>query len=61
MVEFDDVAFNIAEFISVLLVLEFGADKFIDNTAIITTRLSVSPTLIALLTSGAEWEENSSW
>lgn len=57
MAEFDNIAFNIAAFISGLFVLEFGADKFIDNTATVAARLDVSPTLIALLTSGAEWEE----
>ncbi|KAF7863799.1 hypothetical protein EAF04_006764 [Stromatinia cepivora] len=57
MAEFDHIAFNIAVFISGLFVLEFGADKFIDNTAKVAARLNVSPTLIALLTSGAEWEE----
>ncbi|ESZ96966.1 transporter smf2 [Sclerotinia borealis F-4128] len=57
MAEFDIIAFNIAAFISGLFVLEFGADKFIDNTAKLAARLNVSPTLIALLTSGAEWEE----
>ncbi|KAF5871941.1 putative ca2+ na+ antiporter protein [Botrytis fragariae] len=53
MVELNDIAFIIAVFISGLFVLEFGADKFIDNTAIIAARLNVSPTLIALLTSVA--------
>ncbi|CAD6442066.1 4c669d70-86fb-4cb2-89c6-5f3e9e394d3c [Sclerotinia trifoliorum] len=57
MVQFDDIAFNIAAFISGLFVLEFGADKFIDNAAKVAARLNISPTLIALLTSGAEWEE----
>ncbi|KAI9648099.1 hypothetical protein NHQ30_002728 [Ciborinia camelliae] len=57
MLDFDNIAFNIAAFISGLFVLEFGADKFIDNTAKLATRLDVSPTLIALLTAGAEWEE----
>lgn len=40
-----------------LFLLEFGADRFIDHTAIVATRLGVSQTLIALLTAGAEWEE----
>ncbi|KAJ8066187.1 hypothetical protein OCU04_005273 [Sclerotinia nivalis] len=57
MAQFDDIAFNIAAFISGLFVLECGADKFIHNTAKVAARLNVSPTLIALLTSGAEWEE----
>ncbi|PQE20341.1 Sodium calcium exchanger membrane region protein [Rutstroemia sp. NJR-2017a BBW] len=53
----DNVLFNIAAFISGLYVLEAGADVFIDNTAELAARLNVSPTFIALLTSGAEWEE----
>lgn len=57
MAQLNDIAFNIAAFISGLFVLEFGADKFVDNTARVANRLNVSPTLIALLTSGAEWEE----
>ncbi|PQE23031.1 sodium calcium transporter protein [Rutstroemia sp. NJR-2017a WRK4] len=55
----DNVLFNIAAFISGLYVLEAGADVFIDNTAKLAARLDVSPTFIALLTSGAEWEESS--
>jgi Ca2+/Na+ antiporter len=57
MVDYDNVFFNIAAFIGGLFVLEFGADKFIDNTAKVAARLRISPVLIALLTSGAEWEE----
>ncbi|KAM3086060.1 hypothetical protein ACMFMG_000196 [Clarireedia jacksonii] len=53
----DNILFNIAAFISGLYVLEAGADVFIDNTAKVAARLNVSPTFIALLTSGAEWEE----
>jgi hypothetical protein len=57
MVDYDNIFFNIAAFIGGLFVLEFGADKFIDNTAKVAARLRISPTLIALLTAGAEWEE----
>ncbi|THV44971.1 hypothetical protein BGAL_0549g00040 [Botrytis galanthina] len=57
MTALDDIAFNIAAFISSLFVLEFGADKFIDDTAIMAARLNVSPALITLLASDAEWEE----
>jgi Ca2+/Na+ antiporter len=57
MVDYDNVFFNIAAFIAGLFVLEFGADKFIDHTAKIAARLRIPPTLIALLTAGAEWEE----
>ena len=57
MVDSDTIAFNIAAFLSGLFVLEFGADKFIDHTAKVANRLNIPPTLIALLTAGAEWEE----
>lgn len=57
----DNVLFNIAAFISGLYVLEAGADVIIDNTAELAARLNVSPTFIALLTSGAEWEEVSGY
>ncbi|KFY41244.1 hypothetical protein V494_03117 [Pseudogymnoascus sp. VKM F-4513 (FW-928)] len=53
----DSVCFNASAFIAGLFLLEFGADRFIDHTAIVATRLGVSQTLIALLTAGAEWEE----
>ncbi|KAI9768676.1 MAG: hypothetical protein M1839_003984 [Geoglossum umbratile] len=55
--DWDSVCFNAAAFIAGLFLLEFGADRFIDNTATVARRLRVSPTLIALLTAGAEWEE----
>jgi Ca2+/Na+ antiporter len=57
MVDLDNVFFNISAFVAGLFVLEFGADKFIDHTAKVASRLRVPPTLIALLTAGAEWEE----
>ncbi|GAB1313101.1 hypothetical protein MFIFM68171_03311 [Madurella fahalii] len=53
----DILVFNIASFIAGLFLLEYGADKFVDHTAIVAKRLNVSPTLIGLLTCGAEWEE----
>lgn len=53
----DVIAFNVAAFICALFVLEFGADKFIDHTAIVASRTGVSQALIGLLTAGAEWEE----
>lgn len=53
----DSICFNASAFIAGLFLLEFGADRFIDHTAIVATRLGVSQTLIALLTAGAEWEE----
>ena len=57
MVDYDVICYNAAAFIASLFVLEFGADQFIDHTAKVASRLNVPPTLIALLTSGAEWEE----
>lgn len=55
--DWDTVLFNVAAFISALFVLEFGADKFVDHTAVVARRLGVSEVLVALLTAGAEWEE----
>ncbi|KAF4440343.1 hypothetical protein F53441_12291 [Fusarium austroafricanum] len=51
------IAYNVAAFISTLFLLEFGADKFVDHTAIVARRTGISDTVIALLTAGAEWEE----
>lgn len=53
----DLIAFNVASFICALFVLEFGADKFIDHTAIVARRTGISQAIIGLLTAGAEWEE----
>jgi Ca2+/Na+ antiporter len=57
MVEADAVAYNIAVFIAALFILEFGADKFIDHTAIVARRTGISETVVGLVTAGAEWEE----
>lgn len=57
MLDADALAYNIAVFITALFLLEHGADKFIDHTAIVAHRTGVSATLISLLTAGAEWEE----
>ncbi|KAF2271507.1 uncharacterized protein EI97DRAFT_497181 [Westerdykella ornata] len=57
MANADVVAYNIAAFIATLFLLEFGADKFIDHTAIVARRTRVPETIIGLLTAGAEWEE----
>ena len=51
------IAYNIASFICALFVLEFGADKFIDHTAVVGRRTGIPQSVIALLTAGAEWEE----
>ncbi|KAB5585390.1 Sodium/calcium exchanger protein-domain-containing protein [Coniochaeta sp. 2T2.1] len=57
MADIDSLLFNIASFIAGLFLLQYGADKFIDHTAVVARRLNVSPTLVGLLTCGAEWEE----
>jgi Ca2+/Na+ antiporter len=57
MADIDSLLFNIAAFIAGLFLLEYGADTFIDHTAVVAKRLNVSPTLVGLLTCGAEWEE----
>lgn len=51
------VAYNAATFIAALFLLEFGADKFVDHTAIVAQRTGVPETIIGLITAGAEWEE----
>jgi hypothetical protein len=53
----DIVAYNLASFVTALFLLESGADKFIDHTAIVARRINVSETTIGLITAGAEWEE----
>ncbi|KAJ6015995.1 hypothetical protein N7540_010586 [Penicillium herquei] len=55
--DWDNLCFNIATFIAGIFVLDYGADKFLDHTVIVGRRLGISPTLIALLTAGAEYEE----
>lgn len=55
--ETDAFVFAVASFICGLFLLERGADNFVDSTAVVANRLGVSPTLVGLLTCGAEWEE----
>ncbi|KAF6794269.1 sodium calcium transporter [Colletotrichum sojae] len=57
MIDGTVVAYNAAVFVSTLFLLEAGADKFVDHTAVVARRTGVPDTLIALLTAGAEWEE----
>ncbi|KAF1976741.1 hypothetical protein BU23DRAFT_527798 [Bimuria novae-zelandiae CBS 107.79] len=57
MANADVVAYNIAAFVAALFVLEFGADKFIDHTAVVAHRTGIPQTIIGLLTAGGEWEE----
>lgn len=55
--DLDNLCFNIATLIAGVFVLDYGADKFLDHTVIVGQRLGISPTIIALLTAGAEYEE----
>ncbi|KAL3495464.1 Sodium/calcium exchanger protein-domain-containing protein [Aspergillus germanicus] len=55
--DWNALCFNTATLIAGVFILEHGADKFIDHTVIVGRRLGISPTLIALLTAGAEYEE----
>ncbi|KAI2790161.1 hypothetical protein POX_d05667 [Penicillium oxalicum] len=55
--DWDLICFNAAVLIAGVFVLDFGADKFLNHTVIVGQRLRISPTLIALLTAGAEYEE----
>lgn len=57
MADLDSIFYSIAAFICALFVLEFGADKFVDHTAILAKRTGIPEGLIAMLTAGAEWEE----
>ncbi|XP_014553585.1 hypothetical protein COCVIDRAFT_107319 [Bipolaris victoriae FI3] len=57
MANADVVTYNIAAFIATLFLLEFGADKFIDHTAVVARRTGISETVVGLLTAGGEWEE----
>lgn len=57
MADSDSVLYSISAFVCALFVLEFGADKFIDHTAILAKRTGIPEGLIALLLAGAEWEE----
>jgi Ca2+/Na+ antiporter len=50
MAQGDVVAYNIAAFLATLFLLEFGADEFIDHTAIVARRTGLSETIIGLLT-----------
>ena len=54
---YEVLSFNACSFVAGLFMLEWGADKFIDHTVVVAKRLGVSPTLVSLLTAGAEWEE----
>lgn len=55
--DWDNICFNAATLVAGVFVLDYGADKFLDHTVIVGQRLRISPTLIALLTAGAEYEE----
>ncbi|KAH8654172.1 hypothetical protein BGZ61DRAFT_500663 [Ilyonectria robusta] len=53
----DVIIFNIATALAALFLLEFGADKFIDHTAVVARRTGLPETVVGLLTAGGEWEE----
>lgn len=53
----ESIAHNVAAFLCALVVLEKGADIFIDHTVIVAKRTGIPQTAVALLTAGAEWEE----
>ena len=57
MVNGEVIAYSVSSFICALVVLELGADKFIDHTTIVAERTGISQAVIGLLTAGAEWEE----
>lgn len=57
MVNGDVIAYSTASFVCALFVLGFGADKFIDHTAIVAKYTGIPEAVIGLLTAGAEWEE----
>jgi hypothetical protein len=56
-IDWNTLCYNSACLIAGVFVLDYGADKFIDHTALLARRLGISQTLIALLTAGAEYEE----
>ncbi|KAH6957583.1 hypothetical protein BKA56DRAFT_703416 [Ilyonectria sp. MPI-CAGE-AT-0026] len=57
MADADVIVFNVATFLAALFLLEFGADKFIDHTAVVARRTGLPETVVGLLTAGGEWEE----
>ncbi|SPC61556.1 uncharacterized protein UHOD_03237 [Ustilago sp. UG-2017b] len=52
-----NLTYNSSIFVAGLLILERAADGFIRQIAQLAGLLGISPTLIALLTAGTEWEE----
>jgi Ca2+/Na+ antiporter len=57
MVNAEVVVYNTAVFIATLPLLEIGADKLVDHSAIVARRFRIPDTLIGLITAGGEWEE----
>lgn len=51
------LSYNSSVFIAGLLLLEKAADGFVRHVSQLSAQLGISPTLIALTTAGAEWEE----
>ncbi|KAF4987870.1 hypothetical protein FGRMN_10110 [Fusarium graminum] len=48
------IAYNVAAFFSTLFLLEFGADKFVDHTAIVARRTGIPGTLVVVIASLAQ-------
>ncbi|KIW47878.1 uncharacterized protein PV06_00534 [Exophiala oligosperma] len=51
------IAYGIASSVCALFILEFGADNFIDHTAIVAEHMGIFQSVMGLLTASAEWEE----
>jgi hypothetical protein len=51
------VIFDGSALIAGLFLLKYGANSFIENSALILEEIGISPTLSHLVTAGAEWEE----
>lgn len=53
----DTLLYSLCVLLSGAVLLDIGADKFIDHTARLASKARISQTVVALLTAGAEWEE----
>ncbi|KAF5721572.1 hypothetical protein FGLOB1_223 [Fusarium globosum] len=54
MVNGSAIAYNVDVFINTLFLLEFGADKFVDHTAIVARRRGIPGTLVVVVASVAQ-------
>lgn len=55
--DWEAIAFDSSALVAGLFLLQYGADNFIENSAIILEQFGISATLAHLVTAGAEWEE----